>query len=568
MFRVLVLFLFLHTTVFAQNSLKKLEESTSILAFSNAKEALAICDSVLALKDLSDLYRGVFTSIKGKAYYFRGDYKEAGKLYLEATSYLEKENATSELGLLLNEQAKLYRKLKMYPQAIEAYSKARDIFEEINDPLNLATVLNEWGVVYEMTEDYPKAMDFFTQSLKLKEQLNDSIGIAYSYAFISNIHLVMGDFKQAEDYGIRSFEIFKGINQPLNLALQSSFLAGLYETSKAYNKAIYYLDYSDSLVLNMNYRDLLSENYRKRADLYSKMGDFKSAYTYHLKHVTLKDSLFNASTQKTIAELNVQYETAEKDRSILQQENILARQRWYLAFAILLFAGMATVAWFIYRNRKIREKQLLQESEHKAEILRMEALNNLQSDRLRISRDLHDNIGSYLTYLNTSIDHLKKDNREDEKQLGSLKELTLETISELRRTVWLINKSSIDLEEWVIKLKDHYRSLPLLTVKAELPDEEIILSSVQATALFRIVQEAVNNAVKYSEGNRIIVSVELIQRYLTIRVSDNGKGFETSSTKHGFGLENMRQRARELNGDFSIESTQGEGTTITVSVHT
>lgn len=541
----------------AQQYIYQVQQRADSLSIPRGEEAIKICDSMLANKRLLPANQGIFYRIKGKAYYFMGDYKNAGISYDQSVKLLANALSNTELGITFIEQAKLYRKLKMFTQAIEAYQKAKSIFEKTGDQNNLATVLNEWGVVYEMTENYPKAIDFYKQSLQIKETLKDTLGIAYANSFLADAYLLMDKIASAEVYAKKALILFQKINNPFQIASQSADMAALYEQKKDYKEAIRLLKYSNDIAGEMNYPDLLSQNYLRLAGVYTKTSDFKTAYLYYGQYATLKDSLFTESSHKTIAGLNIQYQTSEKDKRILEQQGRLLQQRWLLLLAVILFCTAGFIAFFIHRNRKLRETQIISEAKHKEEMLRMEAENNLQQDRLRISRDLHDNIGSYLTFINSTING-------DNPEMELLKQATGESISELRRTVWLINRSSVGIEEWIVKLREYHLKIKNVFIESPIHDLSVMLTALQATGLFRIVQEAVNNALKYAEAQRIHIRVSDDADKIYIDIRDNGKGFDITSTQKGFGLENMKQRAVELKGQCTIQSSKGEGTCVSV----
>lgn len=86
-------------------------------------------------------------------------------------------------------------------------------------------------------------------------------------------------------------------------------------------------------------------------------------------------------------------------------------------------------------------------------------------------------------------------------------------------------------------------------------------------ALFRLVQEAVQNALKHANASQIIVKVQLLQERVLLIVSDDGLGFDQSEKKEGsFGIMGMKERVNMLKGQFTIESAKGKGTKLMFSV--
>ncbi len=558
--KVILLILIFSLDCYSQVHISGAQLEADILSVKDFKRSVEICDSLLTNSSLTKLEKGAIYRIKGKANYFQGYYEEAGKLYIKSISFLP--DLSPELGLTLIEQAKLYRKLKMFPEAINTYTKAENIFSFLKDENNLGTVWNEWGGVYEFMGDYNTAIQYYSKSLKVKEKLKDTIGIAYANSFLSSAYLHLNDLKQAEEHGTTSIQIFRMIKDDFATALQSSDMASIYEKKNNLEQAIKHLTYSDSIAVALNYPDLLSENYRRLSNIYTKQKDYKSALFYFQKYNTIKDSLFTSNSQKNIAELHVKYQSYEKDNDILLQKNKLAKQNLYLMLSGFLVLTALIIIIFIFRTKKFKEEKLKHEAELKAELLRLENQNAIQQDRLRISRDLHDNIGANLTYIHSSIDSLQ--NQETEWQ--DMKTLVNDTISELRRTVWLINKPSVTLDEWVVKLLEYYKRVTKVLVLSKIENGNTLLIAKQATLLFRIIQEATNNSIKYSNASEVTVTVTERNKDLTISIKDEGTGFNVPDVKAGLGLSNIHYNAAEINATSSIKSKIGKGTEIKINL--
>ena len=93
-----------------------------------------------------------------------------------------------------------------------------------------------------------------------------------------------------------------------------------------------------------------------------------------------------------------------------------------------------------------------------------------------------------------------------------------------------------------------------------------MLHSLEALNIFRIVQEALNNAVKYSRASLIRVRVHRSTAGLEVAVLDNGEGFNIREAEKGYGLQNMQKRAEEMSGILTIDSLPGSGTCVTLSL--
>lgn len=214
----------------------------------------------------------------------------------------------------------------------------------------------------------------------------------------------------------------------------------------------------------------------------------------------------------------------------------------------------------------------------KHEIAEVATQNMLQNQRISISRDLHDNIGSHLSFIISSINNLmykyKTENRALYDYLTKIESFAAETIMELRDTIWAMDMEKFQFEDLKTRLisfinKQHTAN-PDLKIELE-ADEKLYEPSMNPFAgitIYRIIQEAANNTLKHSMATLFRISITMNQDILSIQLSDNGVGFDLDNCSHGHGLYNMEKRCKELNGDIIIQSAPGKGTDISMKFKT
>ena len=95
---------------------------------------------------------------------------------------------------------------------------------------------------------------------------------------------------------------------------------------------------------------------------------------------------------------------------------------------------------------------------------------------------------------------------------------------------------------------------------------EQVKDNESATALFRIVQEALTNVVRYAQATQVVINLRQREDHVELSIHDNGIGFDSSVRRGGVGLVGMRERCIAIGGEFGIVSQLGQGTTIVVSV--
>lgn len=240
---------------------------------------------------------------------------------------------------------------------------------------------------------------------------------------------------------------------------------------------------------------------------------------------------------------------------------------------------MPLIILSVYSFIVIKSAQQHKEAELNLATSLFENQNKLQEQRLRISRDLHDNIGAQLTFVISSVDNLKYEFDFENKKLDSkLNDISLfakETIVELRDTVWAMNSDEISYEDLEIRINNYIEKAKLVqeNISFSFAIEEKLktqkLTSVQGMNIYRTIQEAVNNALKYANATVISINAKTFENQIKLTIQDNGIGFNVNKkmakelATTGNGLNNMKKRIEEIGGQISISSSN-EGTIIEI----
>jgi signal transduction histidine kinase len=190
----------------------------------------------------------------------------------------------------------------------------------------------------------------------------------------------------------------------------------------------------------------------------------------------------------------------------------------------------------------------------------MEIQQTVQQERHRISRDLHDNIGAHTTALIASIEQLYKKAVEKDVQQSAqnVSENARNIMGSLRETVWVLNKDAITItnfaDRFILYAQKMVQNYP--DVQMHFHEDlirDVTLTPVEALNIFRIMQEALQNALKHATPNNIKVSISSNDA-VYVSVKDDGKGFDSATALRGNGLYNMRYRAKEAGYDLEILS--------------
>lgn len=188
-----------------------------------------------------------------------------------------------------------------------------------------------------------------------------------------------------------------------------------------------------------------------------------------------------------------------------------------------------------------------------------------------ISQEIHDNICQVLGYVKNSLYLMtyKETLSETKKIAEESTELVGKSIQDLRNLSHILNPEYIKLaglEEAIKKDLNHLKSFYNIDYSLDVSGEPIELSENKEIIIFRIIQEALSNISRHSDASSVSILI-IYAKTITIKIVDNGRGFNVSQVdSSGIGLINMRQRAKVINSDFSIESIQGVGTTVSIKV--
>ena len=226
-------------------------------------------------------------------------------------------------------------------------------------------------------------------------------------------------------------------------------------------------------------------------------------------------------------------------------------------------------------------EQALRESEHTKRLLAAQVMSAQEKERKRIASELHDGIGQTLSaikfYVENAIRGLNDQTSESSAQtFRNVIPKLQEAIEEVRSISMNLRPSLLDdigtlatLSWFCREFQSVYESI---RVELQLDIQEREIPAPLKVAIFRIVQEAMNNCAKYSQAECIHIGLTHNGREIELAVEDNGRGFDyaevnvkNKSISRGMGLVSMRERAEFTGGMFLVESATGKGTSIRVS---
>ncbi|QOD60178.1 sensor histidine kinase [Polaribacter haliotis] len=493
----------------------------------------------------------------------------------ELNNELNKANPLSNIGLI-------YQEMFLTDKALEYHFKALKIREKYNDETKIGLSLNNIAVCYKIMKQYEKAIIYLKKSLEISVKTNDFINQISINDNLGNIYNINKNYELAIKHYLASINISdkKQYKESKKISSYSNLVA-LYNKINLPKKALFYSDLAFK-ILKKHPEDiyLASDLHFHSAESFFRIGNYKKGNFLAEKNIRLKDSLFSLNNAKEIANLETKYQTIKKEKEIAIQKEQLLEQELAIKnrnlYAILLASALlilGIIFFAVYKRNQLKKKQLQKEIDLKDALATIKTQNRLQEQRLRISRDLHDNIGSQLTFIISSVDNLKyvskNANEKLKDKLAGISSFTTETIYELRDTIWAMNKSEITIEDLHTRILSFVEKAKIATENVEFTVNYTInkneaFSSLEGMNIFRVVQEAVNNSIKYAEASKIEIKIDKKENQFLISVIDNGIGFDINSVELGNGLSNMEKRMSEIGGKLKIISIIEKGTEIKI----
>jgi signal transduction histidine kinase len=238
-------------------------------------------------------------------------------------------------------------------------------------------------------------------------------------------------------------------------------------------------------------------------------------------------------------------------------------QTWpFYVFCACVVFGLA-VTFHTYRLRWQRR------------LLKLDVQHALASERTRIARDLHDDLGADLTGLALRLDVVRNQSPPSAPVQDALANVARDArglVDNMREAVWATNPDYDDVEslaDFLAQYTENYLQSAGLRCRLELPAQAAAhpLSSHARHQLFLAVKEALHNVVRHAQASEVQFRIEQEQNELRLVVADNGRGLPLGKIRPSErGLDNVEKRVTAIGGKFSVTSAANEGTRITITV--
>lgn len=375
-----------------------------------------------------------------------------------------------------------------------------------------------------------------------------------------------GDFKNADKAFDRAEKFARQMPSQYSLGglLQIRSYAAFNAGKPA--EAIRFATESKNVFMEMGDFPMLKKSYQLLEVINESMGDYENAYNALSEYVDIGDSIFTQQSLQQINDLNVKYETSEKERLIAEKDLALTRKSAnmrLLVISLVAIAAILCLALFLYQQRRKTYQQTIKALKREQDISLLKALmTGEEKERNRLARELHDGLGGMLAAAQMQISNAGGEN------MNKAAELVNQAAMESRRIAHNLLPETLlryGLDEALRSYCQSITDSKLLTIDYQSSGLDQRLEQSVELSIYRIVQELVNNIVKHAGATEALVQLQRNGDRLAITVEDDGRGF-APSRKDGIGLSNINSRISYLNGTIDIQSGQQKGTSVFIEI--
>ncbi len=544
----------------------------------------------------------------GYLYNLEGNYFLAANSYFQALTLAEKINDPKQILQSKRQLTEAYFNLEDYPKALKYAHESLDLARKLNDKQNeeLGSMVII-GNIYIKQGYLEEAKKIFEETYQKAILKNDIDFIPLSFNSLGLVAYQLKSYDEAISFFKKEINYYEPTT--IRYANAQIEIARSLMAKQQYQEAISILIPAQKIAQQDGNDSLLPNCYQLLYESYKAQGNTTQALQYNEKFMVLKDSLSKESTQKRINSLQLEYDNTQKE-SQLQKKNIELleekNQSQQITQTRNLFLGGGLLAVLIagilfWNNKKLNLKNQQIESQKTQILLAQEQLENANQtlefrvnertnalavaneeiktavftgqsiERKRVASELHDNLSSLLSALKMSLQAIKTDNLTDsEKKIyGNIKEMMGNAYSEVRNISHNIMPEGLErdgLYKIVEKLVEKLNQNQQLSFKlignnmAERPPMAIELN------LYSIILELINNIIKHAEASQANIEMTKELNMLIVKVTDNGKGLDTTKSSDGTGLGNIKARLDAMNGTISVMSDAKKMTVFEIKI--
>lgn len=462
-----------------------------------------------------------------------------------------------------------------YTKGLEYGEKGLALVERqhTDQPILLWRAINAIAINHDDAGHWDEAIAYHRRNLSFQDP-------AYLNSTLNNLGNTLrkkGSFAEAERYFLQSLPLIDTADAYLFATVYLN-LSQVNEDMGRRKKALQYNDLSQRFALKSNHVEKLRDSFDFAYRLYQKEGDYRKAFEAMNHYMAIKDSVLDKDKASIIYEMESRFQSEQKERQIVQLQNEtlskdleIQRSRFIIWGVVAGTAVLAmAIAWFYkqqkYRLRvdRAREREDLQRQRFSAVI---EAEEN---ERSRVAKDLHDGLGQLLSTAKLGLTAVSLPSHDMQNQLLnnsiSVLDRATQEVRSIAHNLMPAALTELGLRAALEDMTGKINEAKLMHVELSMSGLDQRLPATVEVAVYRVIQEVINNMLKHSRADQIQVSLRRNGNALDLSIADNGVGFEKEliTRSKGLGWKSVFSRIAMLNGNIEVDTRPGAGTNVSI----
>lgn len=482
--------------------------------------------------------------------------------------------ACEEAAVLYMNLATLHVDMQNKTQAVDCARKSEAWAARCPDAPALAGIHMGNASVFLMCKETEAATRGFSKAAALAEQADDYETALGARSYLAYVLRMSGREKEAARCERRAEALLPHVGSVTARAMyyQLQFVGEM--NGGRYREAIATGRKALALAGIKGFPFIVYDFYNNMHEAYARLGNYRQAYETLAKAGNVRDSLFEREKAESLRELTVRYETREKELALAEEKARRAAELSAYRLRMGATGGafavcVAAFVFFLQRQRmrtararlraELSEKEYMQLRHDTTKRLTSRYLEGLEGERARLSAELHDGICNDLLAIEMQMAAAGGQSGKWRDMLEKTRESVRKVSHELLPPEF--REASLDevLADYLHTVSEGNACRINYTSHAESPDAFERMAPATALEVYRIVQEAVGNAMKHAGASRIDVDILLENGRLALSVSDDGQNREESG--RGIGLRTMKKRAEAVGGSLQLTRTE-QGSTL------
>ncbi len=536
----------------------------------SAKVYYLKCEKIALESKREDILATTYNNL-GNIKHIQGEYNEAISYYIQSIEKKKKSNDKRGLSIGHHNIGAIKIDMKAYKDAIISFKRSNKLANQVGyKTINIHNDI-KIGNAFQLIEKYDSAQIYHHKAMESAREIKFKNGEAIAIVALGYDYLYLNQNEKSKQHLLDGLALSRSIKSKSEECTALVGLAQWYgkinKSNTEYSNGLNDLDIEKILLdasrlsEEMNYSEKRLLVLDGLAQFYTKTGASNKLVKILKSQMLLKDTLYSKHRSNAITEWETKYETAEKELEIVQLNadkklSTVKTKFWQWGFGISVLFFMF-IGFLIFKYLKTRNaRKRLEESE---------------TFRSKLSSDLHDDVGTILSSLAMQSEMMSLNATEEQAaKFNKLSAMSRTVMGRLRDTVWAIDARKDRVVDLVDRMTD-YLDETIPSEKMSVIFNKKINTDIKNPTpeirrnIYLIFKEALNNALKYSNGNEIKIDLIYNNNHIQLSIHDNGTVDSNMIKLSGTGLVNMKDRAEHIGGELTISTDDGYSLLVKVS---